>query len=39
MSPILDAPPQDILNFQAKVFKKAGLSEDGTYLPKSIHPK
>lgn len=35
----INSEAKDILTFQHKVFKKAGLSRFGTYLPKSIHPK
>ena len=30
---------QDIILFQFKVYKRSGLTEDGTYLPKSLHPR
>lgn len=29
----------DLLDFCYKIISKSGLSENGTYLPKSIHPK
>ncbi|KAG2486931.1 hypothetical protein HYH03_014430 [Edaphochlamys debaryana] len=35
----VDAEAQDIIDFQARVFHKAGLADNATYLPKSIHPK
>ena len=28
----------DLLDFSYKIVVKAGLAEDGTYLPRSIHP-
>ncbi|EFJ47586.1 hypothetical protein VOLCADRAFT_91861 [Volvox carteri f. nagariensis] len=34
-----DAEAQDIIDFQYRVWQKAGLSDNATYLPKSIHPK
>jgi hypothetical protein len=29
----------DLLNFCYKIVERSGLSAEGTYLPKAIHPK
>lgn len=29
----------DLLDFCYKIVERSGLSENGTYLPKAIHPK
>jgi hypothetical protein len=29
----------DLLDFCYKIVSRSGLSENGTYLPKAIHPK
>ncbi|KXZ56245.1 hypothetical protein GPECTOR_1g213 [Gonium pectorale] len=34
-----DAEAQDIIDFQYRVWQRAGLSDNATYLPKAIHPK
>ncbi|PNH05133.1 3-ketoacyl-CoA synthase 6 [Tetrabaena socialis] len=34
-----DAETQDIVDFMERVWRKSGLSDHATYLPKSIHPK
>ncbi|PNW80516.1 hypothetical protein CHLRE_07g320550v5 [Chlamydomonas reinhardtii] len=34
-----DAEAQDIIDFQYRVWQKSGLSDNATYLPKSVHPK
>ncbi|GLC33182.1 Chitin synthase, class 2 [Pleodorina starrii] len=34
-----DAEAQDVIDFQYRVWQKSGLSDNATYLPKSIHPK